>query len=192
MSKREQESTNTSPSQIQRDQQEAINRSFDQTRNNIKKTVNDAQKDMSDNTHQMINLQQRALELTRDVADNYVESQKEIVNSFNQSIWTPYTENVTYRTSAFPGMFSSSRAEVYGNTLTNMFNNFVTSTRLANKTVFANMELINTSFEQARNNVKEFSKIGVAAAKNIHEATNEFATIGVSTVQSMFPVGKRL
>jgi hypothetical protein len=191
MSKREQESANTSPSQIQRDQQEAINRSFDQTRSNIKKTVNEAQKDMSDYAHQMINLQQRAFELTRDVADNYVESQKEIVNSFNQSIWTPYVENVTNRTSAFPGIFSSPRAEVYGNTLTNMFNNFVTSTRLANKSVFANMELINTSFEQARNNVKEFSKIGAAAAKNIHQATNEFATIGVSTVQSMLPVGRR-
>jgi hypothetical protein len=187
MSKREQEATNTS-TQIQRDQQEAINRSFDQTRSNIKKTVNEAQKDMSDNSHQMINLQQRAFELTRDVADNYVESQKEIVNSFNQSIWTPYVENITNRTSAFPGMFSSSRAEVYGNTLTNMFNNFVTSTRLANKTVFANMELINTSFEQARNNVREFSRIGVAAAKNIHQATNEFATIGLSTVES---IGRR-
>jgi large-conductance mechanosensitive channel len=191
MSKREQESTNTSPSQIQRDQQEAVNRSFDQTRSNIKKTVNEAQKDMSDYTHQMLNLQQRAFELTRDVADNYVESQKEIVNSFNQSIWTPYVENVTNRTSAFPGMFSSSRAVVYGNTLTNMVDNFVTATRLANKTVFANAELINTSFEQARNNVKEFSKLGVAAAKNFHEATNEFATIGVSTVQSILPVGRR-
>jgi hypothetical protein len=191
MSKREQESANTSPSQIQRDQQEAINRSFDQTRSNIKKTVNEAQKDMSDYTHQMINLQQRAFEITRDVADNYVESQKEIVNSFNQSIWTPYVDNVANRTSAFPGMFSSSRAEVYGNTLTNMVDNFVTATRLANKTVFANAELIDTSIQQARNNVKEFSKVGVAAAKNIHEATNEFATIGMSTVQSILPVGKR-
>ena len=50
------------------------------------------------------------------------------------------------------------------------------------------MELINTSFEQARNNVREFSRIGVNAAKNIHQATNEFATIGMSVVQS---VGRR-
>ena len=188
MSKREQESSNTTPTQIQKEQQEAINRTFDQTRSNIKKTVNEAQKDVSDYTQQMINLQQRAFETTRDIADNCVESQREIVNSFNQSIWTPYVENVSNRTSAFPGMFSQSRAEMYGNTLTNMFNNFVTSTRLANKTVFANMELINTSFEQARNNVKEFSKIGVAAAKNIHQATNEFATMGLSTVES---IGRR-
>jgi ElaB/YqjD/DUF883 family membrane-anchored ribosome-binding protein len=191
MSKREQESTNTGPSQIQRDQQEAINRSFDQTRSNIKKSVNEAQKDISGYAQQMVNLQETAIETTRDVADNYVESQKEIFNSFNQSIWTPYVENVSNRTSALPGMFSQSRAEVYGNTLTNVVDNFVTATRLANKAVFANAELINASLQQARNNMREFSKIGVNAAKNIHEATNEFATIGMSAVQSVPPVGRR-
>ncbi len=189
MSKREQESSNsnTTPSQIQRDQQEAINRTFDQTRSNIKKTVNEAQKDISGYAQQMVNLQETAIETTRDIADNYVESQKEIFNSFNQSIWTPYVEYVANanRTSALPGMFSQSRAEVYGNTLTNIVDNFVTATRVANKAVFSNAKLINASFQQARNNIREFSKIGVNAVKNIHQATNEFATIGMSAVQSI-------
>jgi hypothetical protein len=191
MSKREQESSNTTPSQIQRDQQEAINRTFDQTRSNIKKTVNEAQKDVSEYAQQVVNLQERAIETTRDIADNFVESQKEIFNSFNQSIWTPYVENVSNRTSGLPGMFSQSRAEVYGNTLTNMVDNFVTATRIANKAVFSNAELINTSLQQARNNMREFSRIGVNTVKSIHEATNDFASIGVSTVQSTLPVGKR-
>jgi vacuolar-type H+-ATPase subunit H len=182
MSRREQDSSNTTPAQLQRDQQEAINRTFDQTRSNIKKIVNEAQKDVSDYTQQMINLQQRAFETTRDIADNCVESQREIVNSFNQSIWTPYVENISNRTSAFPGMFSQSRAEMYGNTLTNIVDNFVNATRVANKGVFSNAELVNASLQQARNNMREFSRIGVNTVKNIHEATNEFATIGVSTV----------
>jgi hypothetical protein len=189
MSKREQESSNTTPSQIHRDQQEAINKSFDQTRDNVKKTINEAKKDISDYAEQITSLQETAIETTRDIADNYIESQKEIFNSFNQSIWTPYVENVSNRT--YPGIFSQSSAEVYGNTLTTMIDNFVTAGRLANKTVFANAELINTSFQQARNNVREFSRIGVTAAKNIHQATNDFATIGMSTVQSTLPVGRR-
>ena len=85
-------------------------------------------------------------------------------------------------------MFPSSRAEVYGNTLTNIVDNFVTASRLANKSVFVSADLINTSFQHARNNMREFSKIGVTAAKNIHQATNDFATIGMSVVQS---VGRR-
>jgi uncharacterized protein Yka (UPF0111/DUF47 family) len=194
MSKKELDPTTSgyvSPSQLQKEQQEAINRTFDQTRNNIKRTVNEAQKDISNYAQQVINLQERAFEITRDIADDYIESQKEIINSFNHSIWTPYIENVVNRTSGLSGVFSPSRAEVYGNTFTNIVDNFVTATRLANKTIFANAELINTSLQQTRNNVREFSKIGVNAAKNIHQTTNEFATIGLSAVQSSVPLGRR-
>lgn len=194
MSKKELDPTTSgyvSPSQLQKEQQEAINRTFDQTRNNIKRTVNEAQKDISNYAQQVINLQERAFEITRDIADDYIESQKEIINSFNHSIWTPYIENVVNRTSGLSGVFSPSRAEVYGNTFTNIVDNFVTATRLANKTIFANAELINTSLQQTRNNVREFSKIGVNAAKNIHQTTNEFATIGLSAVKSSVPLGRR-
>jgi uncharacterized protein Yka (UPF0111/DUF47 family) len=194
MSKKELDPTTSgyvSPSQLQKEQQEAINRTFDQTRNNIKRTVNEAQKDISNYAQQVINLQERAFEITRDIADDYIESQKEIINSFNHSIWTPYIENVVNRTSGLSGVFSPSKAEVYGNTFTNIVDNFVTATRLANKTIFANAELINTSLQQTRNNVREFSKIGVNAAKNIHQTTNEFATIGLSAVQSSVPLGRR-
>jgi hypothetical protein len=194
MSKKELDPTTSgyvSPSQLQKEQQEAINRTFDQTRNNIKRTVNEAQKDISNYAQQAINLQEKAFEITRDIADDYIESQKEIINSFNHSIWTPYIENVVNRTSGLSGVFSPSRAEVYGNTFTNIVDNFVTATRLANKAIFANAELINTSLQQTRNNVREFSKIGVNAAKNIHQTTNEFATIGLSTVQSTVPLGRR-
>ena len=194
MSKKEIDPTTSgyvSPSQLEKEQQEAINRTFDQTRNNIKRTVNEAQKDISNYAQQVINLQERAFEITRDIADDYIESQKEIINSFNHSIWTPYIENVVNRTSGLSGVFSPSRAEVYGNTFTNIVDNFVTATRLANKTIFANAELINTSLQQTGNNVKEFSKIGVNAAKNIHQTTNEFATIGLSAVQSSVPLGRR-
>jgi uncharacterized protein Yka (UPF0111/DUF47 family) len=194
MSKKELDPTTSgyvSPSQLQKEQQEAINRTFDQTRNNINRTVNEAQKDISNYAQQVINLQERAFEITRDIADDYIESQKEIINSFNHSIWTPYIENVVNRTSGLSGVFSPSRAEVYGNTFTNIVDNFVTATRLANKTIFANTELINTSLQQTRNNVREFSKISVNAAKNIHQTTNEFATIGLSAVQSSVPLGRR-
>jgi ElaB/YqjD/DUF883 family membrane-anchored ribosome-binding protein len=194
MSKKELDPTTSgyvSPSQLQKEQQEAINRTFDQTRNNINRTVNEAQKDISNYAQQVINLQERAFEITRDIADDYIESQKEIINSFNHSIWTPYIENVVNRTSRLSGVFSPSRAEVYGNTFTNIVDNFVTATRLANKTIFANTELINMSLQQTRNNVREFSKIGVNAAKNIHQTTNEFVTIGLSAVQSSVPLGRR-
>jgi hypothetical protein len=182
MSKREQE-VNTSPSQTQKDQQEAINKTFDQTRNNVRKTVNEAKKDISVYAEQFTNLQERVIDTARDITESYIESQREIFNSFNQEVLTPYVENVVNRTPSFPGAFSPSRAEVYGNTFTNLVDNFVTATRLVNKTVFANAGLINASLQQAGNNAREYSRIGVNAARNVHEAANEIAKIGLAAVQ---------
>ena len=189
MSKREQDSTSTtsvSPLQLQREQQVLINKALDETRDNIKKAVNEAKKDISTYVEQFTTLQERASETARDIAEEYIESQREIINSFNQSVWTPYVENVANRTATtvpFPGVFSLPRTEVYTNTFSNVVDNFVTATRLANRTVFANTELISTSLQQARNNVREYSRIGVNTAKNIHEAANEVAKIGFSAVE---------
>ena len=186
MSKREQESTtnsNVSPTQLGREQQETVNRAFDQTRDNIKKTVNEARKDVSLYSEQFTNLQERVIETTRNIAETYIESQREIFNSFNQSMWIPYVENVANRTTAYHGAFYSPRAEAYANTVGNMVDNFVTATRMVNKTVFANAGLINTSLQQASDNAREYSRIGINAAKNIHEAANEIAKIGVSVVE---------
>jgi hypothetical protein len=93
-------------------------------------------------------------------------------------------ENVTNRTTASHGMFSLPGAEAYANVVGNMVDNFVTVTRMVNKTVFANAELINTSLQQASNNAMEYSRIGINAAKNIHEMANEIAKIGASVVES--------
>jgi hypothetical protein len=187
MSKREQDSTSTtsvSPLQLQREQQVLINKALDETRDNIKKAVNEAKKDISTYAEQFTTLQGRAIETARDIAEEYIESQREIINSFNQSVWTPYVENVVNRTTVpFPGVFSLPRTEVFTNTFSNVVDNFVTATRLANRTVFANAELISTSLQQARNNVREYSRIGVNTAKNIHEAANEVAKIGFSVVE---------
>jgi vacuolar-type H+-ATPase subunit E/Vma4 len=182
MSKREQE-VNTSPSQIQKEQQETVNRALDQARDNIKKTVNEARKDVSMYSEQFTNLQERAIETTRNIAETYIESQREIFNSFNQSVWTPYVEQVANRAIALHEAFSSPRAEAYANTVGSMVDNFVTATRTMNKTVFANAGLINTSLQQASDNAREYSRIGINAAKNIHETANEISKIGMCVVE---------
>jgi hypothetical protein len=193
MSKREQDSTNTtsvSPSQLQREQQVLINKALDEARDNIKKAANEVKKDISTYSEQFATVQDRTIESARDIAEEYIESQREIINSFYQSVWTPYVENVANRTIPFPGVFSPPRTEVYTNITrtvfvytSNVVDNFVTTTRLANKTAFANAELVGTSLQQARNSVREYSRIGVNTAKNFHEAANEAAKIGFSAIE---------
>jgi hypothetical protein len=189
MSKREQDSS-VSVSQL-REQQALINKALDEAKDHVKKAANEVKKDISTYAEQFTTVQERAVESTRDFAEEYIESQREIINSFYESVWTPYVENIVNRTTTpFPGVFSLPRTEVYANTTrivlvhtSNVINNFVTTTRLANKTLFANAELINTSLQQSRNNAREFSRLGVNTAKNFHEAANEVAKMGFSAVE---------
>ena len=37
--------------------------------------------------------QEESIEATRDIAENFLESQKQVINSY-QSLWVPYMENV--------------------------------------------------------------------------------------------------
>src|SRR5919108_4314158 len=114
MSKREQDSS-ASPSQLREQQVLIINKALDETRDNIKKAVNEAKKDISTYAEQFTTLQGRAIETARDTTEEYIESQREIINSFNQSVWAPYVDNIVNRTITTPflGVFSIPRTEVY-------------------------------------------------------------------------------
>jgi len=174
-----------SPSQLQKEQQEAVNKALDETRDNIKKTISEARKNIPEYAQRVTDFQERAVESAREITDNYIDTQKEIINAF-QSVWAPYTENVVNRTTYMTGMFSPARvSEVYTNTVSNFVNNFIAVTRLANTTVFANAKLFNTSLQQTRDSAKEFSRIGVNAVNAFHQAASDVATAGFPTLQSV-------
>jgi hypothetical protein len=185
MSKKEQDSTTSiSLSQLQKEQQQAVNKVLDETRDNIKKTISEARKDIPEYAQRVTDFQELAVESTREITDNYIDIQKEIINAF-QSVWAPYIENVVNRTNYMTGMFSPARvSEIYTNTVSNFVNNFIAATRLANTTVFANAELFNTSLQQTRDSAKEFSRIGVNAVNAFHQAASDVATAGFPTLQS--------
>ena len=174
-------------------EQDSINKALDEARDNIKKSATEAKKDVSAYAEQFTTLQEAAIDTARDIAEGYIELQREIINSFNQFVWTnPYIENDENRPpTAFPEMFSLPRTEVYTNTIRivqvytrTVVDNYVTTTRLANKAASTHAELINTSLQQVSNHAREYSRIGINAAKNFHEAASEVAKIGFSAIQA--------
>jgi hypothetical protein len=176
---------------------DSINKALDEARENIKKTTTEAKKDVSAYAEQFTNFQESAIDTARDIAEGYIELQREIINSFNQFVWNiPYMENFENRTpTANPEMFSLSRTEVYTNTIRmvqvytrTVVDHYITTTRLANKAAFTHAELINTSLQQVGNHAREYSRIGINAAKNFHEAASEVTKIGISSVQQQTTV----
>jgi hypothetical protein len=169
--KEEKTTTLTSTTQLQREQQQAVYKTLDKAKDEIKRSVNESRKEIPRVTEAVGEYQQQTIVAGREVADIYIESQKEIINSI-QSAWSPLVENfdrTNWETVFSPGKVS----EIYAHILNSYSDNLVTATKLANNVMFANMETFRTSLEQVKNSLKELSKIGVNAAKTFEHTSAE-------------------
>ena len=75
------------------EQNQAVDRALNETRDNIRRTVDEARKDIPRNTQAINDYQEHTLQSSKEIADSYLESQKEIIKSY-QSTWAPYIENM--------------------------------------------------------------------------------------------------
>jgi phage-related minor tail protein len=133
-------------SQLQREQEQAITKALDESKDNIKKTTNEARREIPRYTDVISDYQENTVQAIREVADSYIESQKDIiVNSYQ--LWSNW-------------MVSPIQiAEDYSNAVSNLADNAISATRLANNTISANLQAFNTSVQTAKENAKELSKM---------------------------------
>ena len=133
-------------SQLQREQEQAVTKALDESKDNIKKTTNEARREIPRYTNVISDYQENTVQAIREVADAYIESQKDIiVNSFQ--LWSNW-------------MISPKQiAEDYSNAVSNLADNAISATRLANNAISANIEAFNTSVQTAKESAKELSKM---------------------------------
>src|SRR5918994_1248378 len=183
--RKEDENTSVpSPSQIQREQQQAVNKALDETKDEIKVATREAARDIPQYTQRLGDIQEQTIQTTREIADNYIESQKEIISIY-QSVWTPFIENANSRFWNYWSISPKGIAETYVTVVSSFADNVIAATRLTNNAVSANMELFSTALQRTKDSSKEFSRLGVNAAKVFHEATNDVATIGLSGAETV-------
>ena len=154
------ESQSTTEQQFQREQQQAVTKVIDETRDNIKKTTNEARKEIPRYTQIVNDYQENTIQAIREITDNYVDSQKDIiVNSFR--LWSDWV--------------SSPRqvAENYGKIVSSFADNAVEVTRVLNNAVFANLDSGNKSVQHTTENVKELSKIGTNTVKTFQQVSSD-------------------
>src|SRR5919202_1737148 len=133
-------------SQLQREQEQAITKALEESKDNIKKTTNEARREIPRYTDVVSDYQENTVQAIREVADAYIESQKDIiVNSFQ--LWSNW-------------MISPRQiAEDYSNAVSNLADNAISTTRLANNAISANLQAFNASVQTAKENAKELSKM---------------------------------
>jgi hypothetical protein len=164
--------------------QHEVNKALDETRDVINVATREAVREIPQYTQRLGDIQEQTIQTTREIADNYIESQKEIISIY-QSVWTPFVENAYSRFWNYWSISPKGIAETYGTVVSSFADNVIAATRLTNNAVSANMEQFSTALQQTKDNSRELSRLGVNATKVFHEATNDVATTGLSTAETV-------
>jgi hypothetical protein len=168
----------------QREQQQAVNKALDETKDVINVTTREAAREIPQYTQRLGDIQEQTIKTTREIADNYIESQKEIISIY-QSVWTPFVENANSRFWYNMSISPKGLAETFGTVVSNFADNVIATTRLANNVVSANLEQSSITLQRTKDNLKEFSRLGINATRTFHEASNDVVTIGFSAANAV-------
>src|ERR687883_810432 len=145
-------------SQLQREEEQAVTKALDESKANINKPTNEARREIPRYTDVVSDYQENTVQAIREVADVYIESQKDIiVNSFQ--LWSNW-------------MISPRQiAEDYSNAVSNLADNAISATRLTNNAISANLQAFNASVQTAKESVKELSKMNSNTIKTFQQVS---------------------
>jgi hypothetical protein len=166
----------TSPSYVQqREEQHSVNRALDETKDNIRRTTDEARKDIPRYTQVVNEYQEQTIQAAREIADNYIEAQKQIINSL-QSAWIPQIESANR---VFNANWVSPRhlADNYARIVSNLADNTIAANTMLNNAIFANLEAFKTCVQNARDNVKELTRIGVNSARTVEQTARDTVSV---------------
>jgi len=172
---------------LQRQQQDAINRSIDETKDNIRRAIEEVRRETPRYSQTVTDFQNETAEATREIADNFLDSQKEVINSM-QSAWTPFAERTSSSGSgnnnywmmgmmmqpwSWMGMSPRDMADIYARGISAMTDSVATSTRMATNMMFAGIEASRATTNYARHNSKEIARITSNTARIFGQNTRE-------------------
>ena len=169
--KDEQEDRKTAPAAMpssERQQQEireAIVGAFDEAKDKTQRAVKEAKKEVPRYTEAVNSYQEKTIEVAREIAENHIDSQKEIIKLLQQSSWMKWLGEHRYRF-FWPNWISSKGlSETFAAMVINYVDNSFAAVRFYNDMMSVNGEALRNSWSQARENLRVFSKITLDSAK---------------------------
>ena len=159
-------STNTN------DFQESVNQSFDETKDNIKKSIDESKKQIPRINDIVNSYQEQSLQTTKEISEEYIDSQKQVVNSL-QSVWRPYNEIYTGLVTNF---FSPEAAvSAYTRFVSNVADNTVSTIRLSNNVIFSTLDAWRPLLQQTKDVSRHISNMGVNTARVFEQNSRQLA-----------------
>ena len=172
---------------LQRQQQDAINRSIDETKDNIRRAIEEVRRETPRYSQTVTDFQNETAEATREIADNFLDSQKEVINSM-QSAWTPFAERTSSSGSgnnnywmmgmmmqpwSWMGMSPRDMVNIYARGISAMTDSVAASTRMATNMMFAGIEASRATTNYAKYSSKEIARVTSITARIFGQNTRE-------------------
>src|SRR6478672_7014601 len=163
--------TNTqNNNQQQQDFNESVNRSLDQTKDNINRSIEESRNQIPHYNNIVNSYQEQTLQAVKEITENFIESQKSIINSF-QSAWRPFNQN--YNTTVNTWNSPEAVANAYSRLVSAYADNAVTYLRTTNNIIFSNIDSMKSVMQQAKDNSKQIFNQNVNVAKTFEQNSKD-------------------
>jgi hypothetical protein len=155
------------------DFKESVNRSLDEAKDNIRKSIDESKNQIPRINNIVNSYQEQSLQTAKEISEEYIDSQKEVINSL-QSAWRPINENYNGMVTSFAS--PDSIAKAYTKFVSNWADNAVSAIKLTNNMIFSNLDSWKSVMQQAKDNSKHLSNLSVNTAKTFEQNSKELTS----------------
>ena len=136
----------------------SIEQSFDESKQSIDESIREARNQIPRYTETVNQLQEQTLQATKNIAESYLEYQKQTIDSL-QSISTQYLYDANNQLLNNQEYFRK-MPEIYSQIVNNYVENAIAMSRIFNDMAFSNIELFKNVIDNTKKQSKHLAEIG--------------------------------
>jgi hypothetical protein len=175
---------------LQRQHQDAINRSIDETKDNVSRAIEEVRRETPRYSQTVTDFHNETADAMREITVTFLDSQKEVINSM-QSAWAPFVEragssggsgsnnNYYWMTGMMQpwwwwmGMSPRDMVNIYARSISAMTDLVTASTRMVTNMMFAGIEASRATTNYAKYSSREIAKVTSVTARIFGQNTKE-------------------
>ncbi|MGZ5486476.1 MAG: hypothetical protein ACXWFB_11315 [Nitrososphaeraceae archaeon] len=157
-------------------QQDAINKTLDNTLHNVKRTTDEATREIPRYTQRIAEYQEQTIKTIKDIASDFIEAEKEVIGSFQSQV-DRNSNGVNSSSNGVWDLYNPQRIAENHAVMVNNFTSYLLNTsNLINNALASNMRVYNTALEQTRDNLKACAKTNTNFIQSVNSQNREVPT----------------
>ena len=160
---------------------ESLEQAFDESKKNIDESIREARNQIPRYTETVNQVQEQTLQATKDIAESYLEYQRQAIDSF-QSVSAPYLYNVNNQLLNNQDYFRRI-PEIYSKLVNNYAENTIAMSRIFNDIAFSNIEVFKQVVDNTKKQSKHLAEIGKRNVSAYQRIERDSSDASLSTNQ---------